>query len=164
MAKRNTSKSKKSKSKSKSQETPKDYLCGFCRPPKASQFKKGQSGNPKGRPKHPVTVDECLNRVLSKTMVVHEGDKTKKITRMEAMVTHYIKEIFSDNSLLKFFMKNNASNINLTELLYPKKDDYEQPSPRMLEAMAAVRTLLRQELAAKFEESQEKTSFDDYLA
>jgi hypothetical protein len=28
-----------------------DYEVGYKRPPKNSQFKKGQSGNPKGRPK-----------------------------------------------------------------------------------------------------------------
>jgi len=28
-----------------------DYNVGYGKPPKASQFKKGQSGNPKGRPK-----------------------------------------------------------------------------------------------------------------
>ena len=29
----------------------KDYEVGYKKPPKKNQFKKGQSGNPKGRPK-----------------------------------------------------------------------------------------------------------------
>ena len=29
-----------------------DYEVGYGRPPKSGQFKKGQSGNPKGRPRN----------------------------------------------------------------------------------------------------------------
>ncbi len=33
------------------------YSVGYCKPPKTSQFKKGQSGNPRGR-KHRVSYEE----------------------------------------------------------------------------------------------------------
>ncbi|MHA3793020.1 DUF5681 domain-containing protein [Sphingomonas sp. YL-JM2C] len=37
----------------------KDYDVGYGRPPKGSQFKKGVSGNPKGRPKTAVSMATC---------------------------------------------------------------------------------------------------------
>jgi Family of unknown function (DUF5681) len=34
-----------------------DYEVGYGKPPKTSQFKKGESGNPSGRPKKPTDSD-----------------------------------------------------------------------------------------------------------
>jgi hypothetical protein len=36
------------------------YKVGYGRPPKATQFKPGKSGNPKGRPKGPKSVGAVL--------------------------------------------------------------------------------------------------------
>ena len=42
-----------------------DYEVGYGKPPKHSQFKKGRSGNPKGRPKGAKGFVASLKRVLS---------------------------------------------------------------------------------------------------
>lgn len=39
---------------------------GNCKPPEHSKFKKGQSGNPKGRPKKIPEIEEMLADVLGK--------------------------------------------------------------------------------------------------
>ena len=43
---------------------------GYRRPPKASQFKKGQTGNPGGRPKKRGTSDFDLDKLLDRPMTV----------------------------------------------------------------------------------------------
>ncbi|RYH06263.1 DUF5681 domain-containing protein [Tropicimonas sp. IMCC6043] len=62
----------------------KDYEVGYGRPPKATQFKKGQSGNPKGRPKGAKGFNASLQRELETKVTVREGNREIKISKAEA--------------------------------------------------------------------------------
>lgn len=63
-----------------------DYKVGYKNPPRQHQFKKGQSGNPKGRPKgSKKTLQDELMKALNKKVPVIENGKTKKITMREAI-------------------------------------------------------------------------------
>jgi hypothetical protein len=46
-------------------ERPGDYDVGYAKPPKATQFKKGTSGNPKGRPRKSQSHQAIASRVLN---------------------------------------------------------------------------------------------------
>ncbi|WP_341864123.1 DUF5681 domain-containing protein [Gymnodinialimonas sp. 57CJ19] len=61
-----------------------DYEVGYGRPPKATRFKKGRSGNPKGRPIEAKGMNASLRRELEAMITVTEGQKTKKISKAEA--------------------------------------------------------------------------------
>ncbi len=64
----------------------KDYQVGFKKPPVHSQFKKGQSGNAKGRPKGTQNFITVINRALNEKIPIVENGRRRSITKLEATV------------------------------------------------------------------------------
>jgi hypothetical protein len=64
-----------------------EFEVGYRKPPKRTQFKKGESGNPKGRPKGSKNLFTLIERALdAKVPVVRDGKKAR-ISKREAAVT-----------------------------------------------------------------------------
>jgi hypothetical protein len=59
---------------------------GYGHPPVNTRFKKGQSGNPKGRPKGSRSLATILNRALRERVIINEGGRRKTVTKLEAAV------------------------------------------------------------------------------
>lgn len=59
------------------------YTSGYMKPPKEHRFKKGKSGNPKGRPKEPKTIASIMIRILNKKIRIKGEDR--KVTMLEAL-------------------------------------------------------------------------------
>jgi hypothetical protein len=59
---------------------------GFGRPPKQNQFKKGVSGNPRGRPKKVTDFKTDLAAELQERIVVTENGKQRRVTKQRAFV------------------------------------------------------------------------------
>ena len=65
---------------------PANEQVGYKRPPTASQFKKGQSGNPAGRPKGRRSFRTELREVLDAKVTVTEGGRKSKVSTSYAML------------------------------------------------------------------------------
>ncbi len=63
-----------------------DYQVGYKRPPVHTRFKPGQSGNPNGRPAGRPNHKSTIERVMNEKISVREGEKTRHMTKFEAML------------------------------------------------------------------------------
>jgi hypothetical protein len=84
-----------------------DYEIGSGRPPKRSQWKKGQSGN-RGRRKarRVATTDEIINTLLLAPVVITENGKKRRVTTLEAIILQlWRKELAGDRRALTVRLK-----------------------------------------------------------
>jgi hypothetical protein len=68
------------------------YEIGFGKPPKHSRFRKGLSGNPKGRPKGRRNLATVLERTLQEKIVINENGERRTVTKLEAAVKQLVNK------------------------------------------------------------------------
>jgi hypothetical protein len=67
-----------------------DYEVGYGRPPVATRFRKGSSGNPGGRPKGSRNIASILKCELDRKIVVKEGGRPCKRTKREVLIAQQV--------------------------------------------------------------------------
>jgi hypothetical protein len=101
------------------------YAVGYGRPPKATQFKPGQSGNARGRPKGPRTIGAILREVIGQKIVVTEGSKSRRLPVLEVMLRRLVNEAMRNDpkamklliSLVERYSESPDLEAHLDELL-----------------------------------------------
>lgn len=63
------------------------YEVGYAKPPKRTRFKKGQSGNPKGRPKGSPNIVTAVRRAIHAKVPIIEQGKRKVVSKLDAAAT-----------------------------------------------------------------------------
>lgn len=81
-----------------------DYEVGHGRPPKETRWKKGQSGNPKGRPKSKKTGPVDISAFLDEPVTARIQGRTRKMHSFEAMVWQMAQRALMGNltSIISF--------------------------------------------------------------
>ncbi len=64
----------------------KDYVVGHGKPPEHTRFKKGQSGNAKGRPKGAKSTQAILEAELDRTISITENGRLRNVTMRELII------------------------------------------------------------------------------
>ena len=65
---------------------------GFCSPPETTRFRKGVSGNPRGRPKGSLNVATVLTRTLREKVVINENGRRRTVTKLEAALKQLVDQ------------------------------------------------------------------------
>lgn len=116
-----------------------DGKVGYGKPPKHSRFKKGVSGNPKGRPKRqPPELGEVIKAVLDATVDYSEGGRTQTASRRELAVRRHLRnalkgDIGAAEALLKIrsqAQKKQGAAATLVEICDLLPDDAPRPQAR----------------------------------
>ena len=92
-----------------------DYEVGYGRPPKHTRFKKGQSGNPRGRPKGRKNRGSVVREAIEREVTIRENGKTRKVTVFEALVESMVSKA------LKGSINDQIKLIGLIEKHVPEK-------------------------------------------
>jgi hypothetical protein len=69
-----------------------DFPVGFGKPPKGSQFKKGESGNPKGRPKGSQNLATLFEKTIRQKVTITENGRVRVVTKAEAMFLQMVNK------------------------------------------------------------------------
>jgi len=89
-----------------------DYDVGYGKPPKHSQFKKGQSGNPNGRSQGAKNFTTDLREELNEKVPVRENGKVKKLTKQRAILKTLVSKAMSgDGRAADIVFKMVAANL-----------------------------------------------------
>jgi hypothetical protein len=71
---------------------------GYGKPPQNFRFKKGRSGNPRGRPKGALNMATVLARTLREKVVIDENGKRKTVSKLEAAIAQLVSKATSGDA------------------------------------------------------------------
>ncbi len=92
-----------------------EYEVGYGKTPKETRFKPGQSGNPRGRPKHSKNTATLLAEELNERISLREGSKQVIITKKQAMVKQLMNKAVQGELRALFFVFQLMQNADATE-------------------------------------------------
>lgn len=70
---------------------------GYKRPPKSTQFRPGESGNPAGRPKKTKNLIATLGEELNCTVTLRENGQQTTVSKKEAVVRDLLRQAIGGN-------------------------------------------------------------------
>ena len=95
------------------------YKVGYAKPPKQSQFKPGQSGNPNGRPKGARGFGAELDDELKQTIQVTENGRPRKLSKQKAMIKALLSKALKGDSKSVQLIINNSDVLRGRAALLP---------------------------------------------
>lgn len=73
------------------------YEVGYGKPPRSTQFRKGVSGNPKGRPKKTLDFDHELIKESESFLTINENGRRRRISKHRAAIIQVINKAIGGN-------------------------------------------------------------------
>ena len=83
-----------------------DYEIGYKKPPEHTRFQKGQSGNPRARPKASKDLAAVLTEILDEKVTIMENGKRRRIASREVFVKQLVdRTVLGDPKAMGPFLR-----------------------------------------------------------
>lgn len=113
---------------------------GYKRPPKNHCWKKGQSGNPKGRPRGPRNIAAALAAVLTECVTVSADGVEQEMTKLEAVTRRLVDKALAGDARV---MQQLFNEIHKNEAKAEREDSTKPVSEADREVMEALFVRIR---------------------
>ena len=89
---------------------------GYARPPIASRFKPGKSGNPRGRPRNSRNLKTIIQGALTAPVVLREGARKRSISKLEGIVLKQVESALKGNEKAALATIKMAAQVGLLDV------------------------------------------------
>ncbi|MGO9047422.1 MAG: DUF5681 domain-containing protein [Xanthobacteraceae bacterium] len=107
---------------------------GYGRPPRQHQFRPGQSGNPRGRPRSAKNESTILREILSRKIKNRTGDRVRTISVLEGILLRIADDSLKGDIKSAAFLLNRYGAMVSGEL---QRSEITEDDRQVLEAYAA---------------------------
>jgi hypothetical protein len=115
-----------------------DYEVGYGKPPRDTRFKKGQSGNPRGRPPRAKNLKTLLSEALNEPVIVTENGGHRKITKREAIITQLVnRSATADLRAIKILLNMLRDIESQSEPASPETSAFTAADEKVIEQLRA---------------------------
>jgi hypothetical protein len=100
----------------------KDYEVGYGRPPKNTQFQKGISGNPTGRPKKSLDFDHELIKESLSLITITDNGQRKRISKIQGITKQLTnKALTGSGQALRIYLDHLQQALERSALSAPQQ-------------------------------------------
>ena len=111
-----------------------DYEVGYGKPPQHTRFAKGQSGNPRGRPRGAKNFTTLLDEALNEPVTVTENGGRRKVSKRQAIVTQLVnRSATADFRAIKLLLDIVRDIERQSEPASPETAEFSEAEERVLE-------------------------------
>lgn len=89
---------------------------GYARPPIASRFKPGKSGNPHGRPRSSRNLKTIIQSALTAPVVLRQGDRKRSVSKLEGIVMKQVESALKGDGKAALATLKMAAQVGLLEV------------------------------------------------
>ena len=115
-----------------------DYAVGYGKPPRQTRFRKGQSGNPRGRSPGAKNLKTLLNDALNEPVTVTDNGGHRKITKRQAIITQLVnRSATADLRAIKILLDMLWDVEGRTEPAAPETSAFSEADEKVIEQLRA---------------------------
>ena len=93
----------------------KPYTVGYGKPPAHTRFRKGESGNPKGKKKGRKSLRAVVEKVFQEKVSVRTARGTRKVTKLDALVQKLMNDALTGDAKAVVHIVRLAKEAGLTQ-------------------------------------------------